>query len=101
MDVDSIAIGVDFTTAIKAAKEQSAVIVTNPVTGKGADRRTWRTRISSVGSGRSTEKHLKTASVQDVSFSPDGTRLATGSHDNSARVWDASKSVTMTAARMA
>ena len=27
--------------------------------------------------------------VTAVAFSPDGTRLATGSHDNSARLWDA------------
>ena len=39
--------------------------------------------------GRSCSKSATTSGYEAVAFSPDGTRLATGSSDKSARVWDA------------
>jgi len=41
-----------------------------------------------VASGRKLLEVRHNGSVHAVAFSPDGTRLATGSHDSTARIWD-------------
>jgi WD40 repeat protein len=55
---------------------------------QGADIEEWAVRVLETSTGRVLARLVHDAKVQDVAFSPDGSRVASGSTDGLARVWD-------------